>query len=537
MLIITDINFSEEAREADPEENYLLLRASIKGRTVIVGSIYGPNDHNPGFFHRLKAAITKLGEWPTIIGGDWNCTFSSNPIATNIDCANMYDVPSSRHSVLLSEMCNELNLSDPYRLFFPGRRDYTFNPRNPTQINKSRIDFFLISIPFFSAVSSCDISQYLQNSLFDHKSINIHFNTRKTKGLCNPSVSREILADSELELVVRLAAIECYVIHTVDGALRAGEKNILLTSIGNCKNNFRHAGPAHNYLPASDLDAERLDEREILINQIRTFLNEIDFNRLENLERSCTPDIFMEVLLIAVKNDSISYQAFVKKVKTNFIKSLCMKLASAKASENQNLETIADLESKINLYYDAEMTREIEKYSLFEHINMEKMTPHFLKLAKCTKPDSLLCDINDNSGNAFGSDGDRREFIVKYYENLYRLPETQRNDLTGCIENFLGPDILASPLINSMKINRNLSDSLEGPFSLIELDKAVNEKKSRTAAGPDGIGNGFIKKLKFWWLFREPLLKYGNFCLERGELTQSFLTASIKLIPKRGTVL
>ena len=152
-----------------------------------------------------------------------------------------------------------------------------------------------------------------------------------------------------------------------------------------------------------------------------------------------------------------------------------MKLASAKASENQNLETIADLESKINLYYDAEMTREIEKYSLFEHINMEKMTPHFLKLAKCTKPDSLLCDINDNSGNAFGSDGVRREFIVKYYENLYHLPETRRNDLTGCIENFLGPDILASPLINSMKINRNLSDSLEGPFSLIELDKAVNE--------------------------------------------------------------
>ena len=83
-----------------------------------------------------------------------------------------------------------------------------------------------------------------------------------------------------------------------------------------------------------------------------------------------------------------------------------------------------------------------------------------------------------------------------------------------------------------MKINRNLSDSLEGPFSLIELDKAVNETKSRTAAGPDGIGNGFIKN--FWWLFREPLLKYGNFCLERGELSQSFLTASIKLIPKKG---
>ena len=62
------------------------------------------------------------------------------------------------------------------------------------------------------------------------------------------------------------------------------------------------------------------------------------------------------------------------------------------------------------------------------------MTPHFLKLAKCTKPDNLLC--KGNNGDIFGSDPERREFIVNYYENLYRLLETHKNNLTGCIENF-----------------------------------------------------------------------------------------------------
>ena len=50
------------------------------------------------------------------------------------------------------------------------------------------------------------------------------------------------------------------------------------------------------------------------------------------------------------------------------------------------------------------MTKEIEKFSLFEHLNMEKMTPHFLKLAKCTRPDSLLKDIKKPDGSNFDSD-------------------------------------------------------------------------------------------------------------------------------------
>ena len=178
------------------------------------------------------------------------------------------------------------------------------------------------------------------------------------------------------------------------------------------------------------------------------------------------------------------------------------------------------------------MTKEIEKYSLFEHLNMEKMTPHFLKLAKCTRPDSLLKDIKKPDGSNFNSDLELREYITQFYEDLYRLPDNQKNNINGCIADFLGPEVLASLLINSMKNPRNLADSLEGPITLFELDLAIEGTKTRTAAGPDGINNSFIKKL--WWLFRTPLLKYSNFCCDRGSLSHSFLTASIKLIPKKG---
>ena len=58
-----------------------------------------------------------------------------------------------------------------------------------------------------------------------------------------------------------------------------------------------------------------------------------------------------------------------------------------------NSTTVDRLEREIDSYNENELIRELEHYSLFEHINMEKMTPHFLKLAKCTKPDSKLADI------------------------------------------------------------------------------------------------------------------------------------------------
>jgi hypothetical protein len=54
----------------------------------------------------------------------------------------------------------------------------------------------------------------------------------------------------------------------------------------------------------------------------------------------------------------------------------------------------------------------------------------------------------------------------------------------------------------------------------------------RSAPGIDGINNRFIKK--FWFFFREPLCEYFECCRRKGKLTDTFSTALIKLIPKKG---
>jgi exonuclease III len=142
ILISTKLNYSIITRRDDTAENYLLLLLDIQGKRTVVGAIYGPNNTDPDFFANLKTDLNNLGCQRIVLGGDWNCSVSTDDIRYNIDCLNMRALPNLRHSVILNEMCTDLNLVDPFRLKYPNKRDYTFVPRAVGNNNRSRLDFF-----------------------------------------------------------------------------------------------------------------------------------------------------------------------------------------------------------------------------------------------------------------------------------------------------------------------------------------------------------------------------------------------------------
>jgi hypothetical protein len=74
----------------------------------------------------------------------------------------------------------------------------------------------------------------------------------------------------------------------------------------------------------------------------------------------------------------------------------------------------------------------------------------------------------------------------------------------------------------------------DAELSLHELDTAANTMNLNSAGGLDGIGGKFINK--FWIYLRFPLVKYARHSFATGNLSQSFNSAGIKLIPKKGDV-
>jgi exonuclease III len=534
ILLNKSLPFSVQEQKADREENFLLLKVLLRGETIILGSVYGPNNQNPEFFHSLKRNIRSLSEnnsIPVLLGGDWNCTLSADPVDINIDTYNMRSLPNLQHSLILNEMCNDLDLIDPFRLLHFDKIDFSYAPRSEAMRNKSRIDFFLISGGLSRKVNKCYISPTLQNKLFDHRAVNLNVNTKRTPKKKGLFITNKVLGSDLLDAVVYSSVAETYLQHIIPPQGYNIERSLGI--VGTIKVLLRSLGIDFGQRPGFTPSEEESAQREEALQRLRYLVSTLNLPWLEGLEKSVEIDIFMETLINNVRNDVTSYQSFFIKEKRKEFDAALEALIILKKNYAANDEKIRIIEKKLNDLSDSDMRTELENYALFEHIAAEKMSPKFLELAKLEKIEAKLTDVKNSDGTPFLCENDRKTYITKYFADIYKKQDAV-NPYEGCIEDFLGPEILQNPVVRDAKIPDNLRAEFELPLSGHELDKAVGELCSGSAGGPDGLSVKFVKK--YWAVFKNPLTDYASFCINKGELTQSFSTASIKLIPKKGDI-
>jgi hypothetical protein len=199
-----------------------------------------------------------------------------------------------------------------------------------------------------------------------------------------------------------------------------------------------------------------------------------------------------------------------------------------------NMDLINDLERDLNVLLDLDMRADLERYRHFDIINLEKMSPRFLSISKQSKKTDSLEVIQKPYGTEFASGADRENYIRDYFQEIYRDKSGENNLPDNCIETFLGPEICNNPIIAESKLTLQERDFFDSELPLHELDTAANNMNFNSAGGLDGIGGKFIQK--FWAFLRGPLLNYARHSFDTGTLSQSFNSAGIKLIPKKGDV-
>jgi hypothetical protein len=79
------------------------------------------------------------------------------------------------------------------------------------------------------------------------------------------------------------------------------------------------------------------------------------------------------------------------------------------------MDRIVELETSLNSLVDGELRHELNKYSGFEVLNSEKITPFFLSLAKGSQVEAKMDDIRDAAGVEFNSTGERKQYIREPY--------------------------------------------------------------------------------------------------------------------------
>ncbi len=186
-------------------------------------------------------------------------------------------------------------------------------------------------------------------------------------------------------------------------------------------------------------------------------------------------------------------------------------------------------ERELNQIVNDDMREEVLRMRNFEQLNNEKITPHFLSLAKKPLSSDSLVDICKENGEPFEDPNERDTYIRNYYADTYKkIPNDGNNSTIG---NFLG-NIVDHPEVLASKLGDDEREQLEQEISIVEFDLALEKAKLNTSPGIDSISNRFIKN--FWYIFRVPLFEYAKCCYNKGTLTENFRCAKIRLIPKKG---
>jgi hypothetical protein len=155
------------------DENFILMSIVIKGKRLTIGSVYGPNANEPGFFRRLRPQIEQMGN-DDIIGGDMDTVLCNRNDGENLDRIGVGRIPNGLNSRELNNWISEGFAVDPFRALYPLEKEISNIPfrvrNNEHRYSRSRLDFCLVSGSIIDSVSKVKYEDRI-GSDFDHKEV------------------------------------------------------------------------------------------------------------------------------------------------------------------------------------------------------------------------------------------------------------------------------------------------------------------------------------------------------------------------------
>jgi hypothetical protein len=233
-----------------------------------------------------------------------------------------------------------------------------------------------------------------------------------------------------------------------------------------------------------------------------------------------------------MRTTTLYLQADLNNQKNNFKKRISLRLVDLKKNFSTNSREIFELEEQLSLLIESELREELSNFKIFDKLNNEKITPHFMRMTKTMNNEPDLDTIKIDNPDFINVENNEA-FIMDFYETLYKIGANPNPNMqnTISIDESLG-EVKDNEHVIGSKISENEKNFLDRQLPMTEFDRAMDTCNKKSALGTDGLSNNFTRC--FWQYLRVPLLKYANCCFEKGNLTNSFRTAKIRLIPKKG---
>ena len=356
------------------------------------------------------------------------------------------------------------NLVDIFRQLHPNTKRYTWRRKNP--IKQARLDYFIGSNRLMDIVQKCSI---LPGYRSDHSRLEIEIlldTFKKGKGIWRFNSS--LLKNSNY--------------------------------VGDVKSWIRDTKTQYA-LPVYNLEN----------------INEVED---ANIQFTISDSLFLEMLLLTIRGNSIRFSSKLKKANNNREHELIKEIEKLESKENPDNSELIDLKKD-----ELEQLRDIKLQgfvirSRVQNIQLnEKPTKFFCNLEKAKYIDKTIKKISLNDGKVINKQGDILLHVKDFYTDLFN----QKDILE---ENCNNLDVLTK----DNKISAEDSKKLNGPITIIELSEALKHMKNNKTPGIDGFPAEFFKE--FWDDIKMFILRAVNESYYKGILPPSLRQTVISCLPK-----
>ncbi len=131
-MVSTKLDFVITTDFKDQGENYYFVHANVNGIPFLIGAVYGPNNTTRTFINGIKDVLNEMCHQHRNEGGggrglEHNMGKEADTVGDNIhvDTFHMPGLPNPKNSELLEGICSKFRLTDPYRMLYPYKKDFT----------------------------------------------------------------------------------------------------------------------------------------------------------------------------------------------------------------------------------------------------------------------------------------------------------------------------------------------------------------------------------------------------------------------------
>ena len=135
----------------DDVGNYLLLVMEFYNITINLLTIYGRNNDNPAFYNEIQNILTEADY--TIICGDFNIALDPSK-----DTENYKSINNLKAHIAVLNMMEHLDLIDVYGHINPDKKRYTWRKKI-----QARLDFFLITSQMIDILHKANIRPHYRS--------------------------------------------------------------------------------------------------------------------------------------------------------------------------------------------------------------------------------------------------------------------------------------------------------------------------------------------------------------------------------------